>query len=100
MNPIDQYNLLQGRRQFLRGSAMGLGAAALGSAVLGSAALDSRAANAAVASADSDLHFPAKAKRVIFLFMAGAPSQIDQFDYIQVQFGLYNYSQYPQGSSP
>ena len=26
-------------------------------------------------------HFPAKAKRVIFLFMAGAPSQLDLFDY-------------------
>ena len=27
------------------------------------------------------LHHPAKAKRVIFLFMAGAPSQLDLFDY-------------------
>src|SRR5438093_12769907 len=26
-------------------------------------------------------HFPAKAKRVIHLFMAGAPSQLDLFDY-------------------
>ena len=26
-------------------------------------------------------HFPARAKRVIWLFMAGAPSQIDTFDY-------------------
>jgi uncharacterized protein (DUF1501 family) len=29
----------------------------------------------------SSLHFPARAKRVIFLFMAGAPSQLDLFDY-------------------
>ncbi len=26
-------------------------------------------------------HFPAKAKNVIFLFMAGGPSQLDLFDY-------------------
>ncbi len=26
-------------------------------------------------------HFPAKAKRIIYLFMAGAPSQLDLFDY-------------------
>jgi hypothetical protein len=39
---------------------------------------------------DSGLHFPAKAKRVIFLFMAGAPSQLDLFDYkpdLHEQFG-------------
>ena len=34
-----------------------------------------------VAAAQPDLHFPAKAKRIIFLFMAGAPSQLDLFDY-------------------
>ncbi|MFN9297000.1 MAG: DUF1501 domain-containing protein, partial [Acidobacteriota bacterium] len=26
-------------------------------------------------------HFPARAKRVIFLFMHGGPSQVDTFDY-------------------
>ena len=26
-------------------------------------------------------HFPAKAKRIIFLFMHGGPSQVDTFDY-------------------
>ena len=26
-------------------------------------------------------HFPAKAKRIIFLFMHGVPSQVDTFDY-------------------
>lgn len=84
MNPIQQYNLLQDRRQFLRGSAMGLGAAALSSAVLGSPVAEGQQA-----SLSSGLHFPAKAKRVIFLFMAGAPSQIDLFDYkpeLQKQF--------------
>jgi len=84
MNPIQQYNLLHNRRQFLRGSAMGLGAAAMSSALLGS-----RAAAVQQSSLSSGLHFPAKAKRVIFMFMAGAPSQVDLFDYkpeLQKQF--------------
>ena len=34
-----------------------------------------------VAAAQPGLHHAAKAKRVIFLFMAGAPSQLDLFDY-------------------
>ena len=34
-----------------------------------------------VASVSSGLHFPAKAKRVIYLFQSGAPSQMDLFDY-------------------
>jgi hypothetical protein len=84
MHPIQQHNLLQGRRHFLCGSAMGLGAAALSAAVL-----QSQSATGQEVSPGSGLHFPAKAKRVIFLFMAGAPSQIDLFDYkpeLQKQF--------------
>jgi hypothetical protein len=78
MDPFEQHHLLEGRRQFLRRDflqrgAMGLGASALASIV---GAKDSQAKNAA-----DGIHFPAKAKRVIFLFMAGAPSQIDLFDY-------------------
>ncbi|MFM8402500.1 MAG: DUF1501 domain-containing protein, partial [Pirellula sp.] len=30
--------------------------------------------------ASEGLHFPAKAKRVIFLFMDGGPSQVDTWD--------------------
>jgi hypothetical protein len=41
----------------------------------------SRAAVPADSLAPRDPHFPAKAKRVIHLFMAGAPSQLDLFDY-------------------
>ena len=60
------------RRRFLSGSAMGLGAAAFG-------ALNGRAQ--AGQGVPAGQHFAAKAKRVIFLFMAGAPSQIDLFDH-------------------
>ncbi len=68
---LQRYSDLQNRRAFMRRSAMGLGAAAFG------ALFGDRAAAAPAAG----LHHPAKAKRVIFLFMAGAPSQLDLFDY-------------------
>ena len=58
------------RRQFLKKASIGLGTAMLGGSM-----------QPLIASAQPGLHFPAKAKRVIFLFMAGAPSQLDLFDY-------------------
>ena len=62
--------MLNSRRRFLTNTGMGLGATAL-------ASLIPRNSDAAPLGT----HFPAKAKRVIFLFMAGAPSQVDLFDY-------------------
>ncbi len=57
---------------------MGLGSIALGS-ILGSLARgDSVAPTSPLAPKVP--HFPAKAKRVIFLFQAGAPSHLDLFD--------------------
>ena len=64
----------QARRQFLKTSGMGLGAAALGS-------LLPQNAMARQGGALYQTHNQPKAKRVIFLFMAGAPSQLDLFDY-------------------
>ena len=61
---------LQSRRRFLLNSGMGLGTAAFASLLTREGA-----------AAQAGLHHPAKAKRVIFLFMAGAPSQVDLFDY-------------------
>jgi hypothetical protein len=85
MDPIEQYNVLQNRRQFLRSTTMGLGATALGSVIAQSQFAKSARAddgsNATRAGESAGLHFPAKAKRVIYLFMAGAPSQLDLFDY-------------------
>lgn len=71
MNLLEQLQLGQSRRQFLNVTGMGLGSAVLGS-------LMSRRGIAARAELP---HFLPKAKRVIFLFMAGAPSQLDLFDY-------------------
>ncbi len=70
------------RRQLLRDTATGFGSLAL-------AALMGEEATAASALGDADTdplaprapHFAARAKRVIFLFMHGGPSQMDTFDY-------------------
>ena len=66
------------RRHFLRQTGGGIGAAAL--AML----LNQNAAGESLEDRDGQTHFPnfaAKAKRVIFLFQSGAPSQMDLFDY-------------------
>ncbi len=73
------------RRWFLRDCGVGLGKIALAS-LLTDALVTPRARAAGDAVAANPLatrppHFPAKAKRVIHLFMAGAPSQLDLFDY-------------------
>src|SRR5581483_5517668 len=49
--------------------------------LLGENACKAQAANKATALVPKDGHFPAKAKRIIFLFMQGAISQADTFDY-------------------
>ena len=70
------------RRWFLKECGLGLGKIALGSLLTNAFISNSRAATAsATASKLHTPHFPGKAKRVIHLFMAGAPSQLDLFDY-------------------
>src|SRR5690348_13289312 len=70
------------RRHFLLESAAGLGAAAFAS-FLGGCATGSPAKPPLVTNpmAAKPPHFPAKAKRVIYMHMAGAPSQLELFDY-------------------
>ena len=60
------------RRDLLARSAMGFGSIAL---------LDLLQRDARGADASNNPHFPARAKRVIFLFMHGGPSHVDTFDY-------------------
>ena len=71
------------RRHFLQQCMSGLGAVALGS--LGACGSSSSEAKNILGdnalSSNSNLHFPGKAKNVIFLHMAGAPSQLELFDY-------------------
>jgi hypothetical protein len=66
------------RRHFLGRAGVGLGGVALLSMLLEDAA---RGEPAADPLAPKKPHFPAKAKRVIFLGQVGAPSQLDLFDY-------------------
>ena len=82
MNPFQQHCIDITRRHFLKDCGIGLGKIALAGLLT-----DSFRRNAIAApSAPNPLaprapHFPGKAKRVIHLFMAGAPSQLDLFDY-------------------
>jgi hypothetical protein len=64
------------RRHFLRDCGYGLGKAALASLLV-----DGAARAASDPFAPKKPHFAPKAKAVIHLFMAGAPSQLELFDY-------------------
>jgi hypothetical protein len=70
--------LLQTRRHFFEKCGVGLGSMALTSLLGDGAASAKEAANSWSAR---PAHFPGKAKSVIFLFMAGGPSQLELFDY-------------------
>ncbi|MDF1861226.1 MAG: DUF1501 domain-containing protein [Verrucomicrobiales bacterium] len=73
-SPFDSSNPLQ-RRAFLGQAGLGLGSAAL-------ASLMGNQAYGGIAGGTTGLpHFAAKAKRVIFLCMAGGPSHLETFDY-------------------
>lgn len=62
------------RRHFFGQAGFGIGTAALTSLLNQSLFADAP-------MAPKKPHFPAKCKNVIFLFMAGGPSQLDLFDY-------------------
>ena len=76
----EQFRLIQSRRRFFRSCCGGIGTAALAHLL----ELEGRTAAAELDTVDplapKKPHFPAKAKNVIFLFMEGAPSQMDLFD--------------------
>ncbi|MEM6319978.1 MAG: DUF1501 domain-containing protein [Bacteroidota bacterium] len=75
------------RRGFLKKTSLGFGAIALGTLlnptnmvaekILKRTAIASQAAE----GLPKNIHFPAKAKRVIYLFQSGGPSQLETFDY-------------------
>src|SRR5215468_9523963 len=64
------------RREMLRRAGAGFGSLALAALL----ADETRAAPPANPLAPRKPHFEARAKRVIFLFMPGGPSQVDTFD--------------------
>lgn len=72
---FSSFDFLLPRRHFLNQCGIGLGGVALAE-MLGKAT-----AQATVEAAPPVPHFAPKAKRVIYLFMSGGPSQLDLFDY-------------------
>ena len=92
ISPIESLKEIS-RRHFLLESAVGLGAVALGS--LMGFGCQGKAAPPIIGSATDPMfpkapHFAAKAKRVIYLHMAGAPSQLELFDYKPELMKLHN----------
>jgi hypothetical protein len=84
MNPLQQHALLETRRYFLGRCTAGIGTMALASLL--NPKLFAGVPTPTPAPGQSfgilpALHHRATAKRVIWLFMADAPSQIDLFDY-------------------
>ncbi|MBM3458003.1 MAG: DUF1501 domain-containing protein, partial [Armatimonadetes bacterium] len=80
MSFCDPSQRARSRRRLLLDGAAGFGAVALAgllaeeaAAAAGTGWRDPLAARVA--------HFPARAKRIVFLFMKGGPSQVDTFDY-------------------
>ncbi len=78
MNP--DLTFLTNRRQFLSTFGLGLGGIAL-SELLGGQAIAALPGPASDHGILGKTHFPSKAKRIIFLFMSGGPSQLDLYDY-------------------
>lgn len=68
-SPVTDSQISMSRRHFFAAGATGIGSLAL-SQLLGDQA-----------SANSAIHFTPKAKRIIYLFQSGGPSQQDLFDY-------------------
>jgi hypothetical protein len=79
MDPLRERSLLMTRRHFFGRAAAGIGVAALGSLL--NPGVFSALAGSGQKYPLSEPHFPAKAKRVIYLFMAGGPAQMDLLDY-------------------
>lgn len=86
MDPRREHELMMTRRQLFGKAALGVGTAALHRLLATSGFL---AAGSAIATAQQEKHgglpgfpnFAPKAKRVIYLFMNGGPSQVDLWDY-------------------
>ena len=82
MDPVEQHLLSLTRRQFFGRTTSGIGVAALGSLLM--PGLIEQALGSPLSGSGGVLgspHIAPKAKRVIFLHMCGAPSQLDLFDY-------------------
>jgi hypothetical protein len=82
MTPFEQMRLQVTRRTFLRRTAAGVGSIALASLMkpFGALAADKKIEQK-WHGVVNPLHFAPKARRIIFLCMAGGPSHLETFDY-------------------
>ncbi len=71
----------QTRRHFFQNCGLGLGKIALATLIAQRTSSAVTAASPKRPTLPKPTHFPGKAKRVIYLFMAGAPSQLELFDH-------------------
>jgi uncharacterized protein (DUF1501 family) len=78
MTPLTTHLHQQSRRQFFATSGLGLGSVALSSLLQNDALGKSSRTFPGLPGLP---HFAPKAKRVIYLFMSGAPAQLDMYDY-------------------
>ncbi len=83
MNPMNPEHALRDltRRHFFSRCSMGVGSLALTSLMAGRGHGAAPAPGPANPMQPKPTHFPAQAKNVIFLFMAGGPSQLDMFEH-------------------
>lgn len=79
MNPTHQYQTTHARRRFF-GEA-GVGLAALSTLLAGDARANLDTERNGIGGLADLPHFAPKAKRIIYLFQSGGPSQIDLLDY-------------------
>ncbi len=81
MNPALEQLQFHTRRHFLRHSTAGIGGIALNALMANDLARGASPATLSDPLALKKSHFPAKAKRVIYLHMTGSPPNLDMFDY-------------------
>jgi hypothetical protein len=80
MDPRLEHELLSTRRHFFHKSSVGIGAAVIAT-LLNEDLQGAEAATQPSGGLPGLPHLPPKAKRAIYLFQSGAPSQMDLFDY-------------------
>jgi len=89
MDPIQQHIQTVTRRHFFKRGTLGLGTAAFAS-LMPEKLRASPDTTHLTGGLPGLPHFAPKAKRAIYLFMAGAPSQMDMFDYKPVMADWYD----------
>jgi hypothetical protein len=80
-HPLVQYHNLMNRRRFFAGAGLRAGSIALASMIGGGMASGQQASASIYPPMPGFPHFAPRAKRLIYLHMNGAPSQLDLFDY-------------------